>query len=89
MAASKQLFMLTDAKHGWHKNSRQTNVNCLGSKTKNALHIKAVETKVNDLVAQCHEQLETHEIYAKLDSAGVDVRMHQSQSSSENLGLQH
>ena len=81
--------MLTDAKHGWRKNSRQTDVNCLGSKTKNVLHIKVVVTKDNDPVARCHEQLETHEIYVKLDSAGVDVGMHQSQSSSENLGMRH
>ena len=77
--------MLTDAKHGWRKNSRQTDVNCLGSKTKNALHIKVVVTKDKDPVAQCHEQLETHAIYIKLDSAGVYVAMHQSQSSSGDM----
>ena len=55
--------MLTDAKH----------VNCLGSKTKNMLHIKVVVANDNDPVARCHEQLETHEIYVKPDSAGVDV----------------
>ena len=81
--------MLTDAKHGWRKNSRQTDVNCLGSKTKIVLHIKVVVTKDNDPVAQCHEQLETQEIYIKLDPAGVDVAMHQSQSSSGNLGMRH
>ena len=89
MATSKQLLMLTVAKHRWCKNSRQTDVNCLDSKTKNVLHIKVVVTKDNDPVAQCHEQLETHEIYVKLDPAGVDVGIYQSQSSSENLGLRH
>ena len=68
--------MLTVAKHGWRKNSRQSDVNCVGSKTKNVLHIKAVVTKDNDPVAQRNETLETHEIYVKLDPAGVDVGMH-------------
>ena len=88
MATSKQLLLLTDAKYGWRKNSDRTDVNCLGSKTKNVLHIKVV-TEDNDPVAQIHEQLETQEIYAKLDSPDVDVGMHQSQSSSENLGMRH
>ena len=73
---------------GGVRTGRQTDDVCLGSETKNMLHIKVV-TEDNDPVAQIHEQLETHEIYAKPDSAGVDVGMHQSQSSSENLGMGH
>ena len=70
-----KLSILTDARHGWRKNSRQTDVVCLGSKTKKVLHIEVVTTD-NDPVAQRHEKLGTQKIYAKLDSAGVNVAMH-------------
>ena len=61
---------------GGVRTGRQTDVVCLDSKTKNVLHIKVVVTKDNDPVAQCHEQLVTQEIYAKLYTAGVNVAMH-------------
>lgn len=67
--------ILTDARHGWRKNARQTDVVCIGNRTKKVLHVEMV-TKDNDPAAQRHEKLGTEAIYNYLQREGVAVSMH-------------
>ena len=59
------ISIITDARHGWRKNSRQTDVVCIGQATHRVLTNQIV-TKVDDLVAQRHEILGTQRIYGHL-----------------------
>mgnify|MGYP001803388271 CR=1 FL=1 len=64
--------ILTDARHGWRKNARQTDVVCLGNKNKKVVAYD-VMTSVDDVCTQRHELLGTKRIYEKLDQQGVVV----------------
>ena len=70
---------MTDARHGWRKNSKDTNVVCIGLKTHRVL--KAIHgTRLEEIFAQKHEIYETRKIYEYFESCehgcGVDVGVH-------------
>ena len=67
--------ILTDARHGTRKNSRQTDVICIGNDTKKVIAYKTV-TSEDDPIAQRHEKLGTASIYSTLGSANVTVQKH-------------
>ena len=74
-SSNNAVNILTDARHGWRKNARQTDVVCLGNKNKKVVAYDVV-TSVDDAYAQRHELLGTKRIYEKLDQQGVVVSIH-------------
>ena len=74
-SSNNTVEILTDARHGWRKNARQTDVVCLGNKNKKVVAYDVV-TSVDDACAQRHELLGTKRIYEKLDQQGVVVSIH-------------
>ena len=67
--------IITDARHGWRKNAKDTSVVAVGSETHKMLTCATV-TKQDDHVAQRHEKIGTQKIYDHLDSQNVTVRIH-------------
>ena len=55
------ISIVTDARHGWRKNARQTDVPCLGHKT-NKVIAYSIITKHDDRVSQRHERSGTEKI---------------------------
>ena len=53
---------MTDARHGWRKNAKDTSVVAIGEKTHKVLQCQHV-TKADDAVTQCREMKGTSEIY--------------------------
>ena len=74
-SSNNTVEILTDARHGWRKNARQTDVVCLGNKNKKVVAYDVV-TSVDDVCTQRHELLGTKRIYEKLDQQGVVVSKH-------------
>jgi hypothetical protein len=67
--------IMTDARHGWRKNSKDTSVVALGEqahKVMDCVHI----TKSQDKVAQRHERLGTQSIYENMESKNVSIKIH-------------
>ena len=62
----------TDARHGWQKSARRTDVVGLGNKNKKETEYDVV-TSVDDACALHHESLGARRIYEKLDQQGVVV----------------
>lgn len=67
--------ILTDARHGWRKNSRQTDVVCLGGITKKVIRLETV-TRADDSIAQRHEMIGTLRVYKHLKDHQVRIRRH-------------
>lgn len=67
--------ILTDARHGWRKNARQTDVVCIGDKTKKVVAYEVVTTQ-DDPCAQRHELIGTKKVYEQLESKNVQVGKH-------------
>ena len=67
--------ILTDARHGWRKNARQTDVICLGNKSKKVVAYSVV-TADDDACAQRHETVGTKRIYTSLEQQGVRIGKH-------------
>ena len=70
--------ILTDARHATSKNSKYTDVNCLGANSRKVLHYETV-TRCDDPCAQRHESLGTQRIYDHLQSqenGRVHIRVH-------------
>ena len=67
--------ILTDARHGWRKNAKQTDVVCIGAKTKRVLYVSTITKEVDD-VAQRHELHGTKEIYRHIADKGLGVAAH-------------
>ena len=67
--------ILTDARHGWRKNSRQTDVVCIGGNTHQVLTVQVVTSK-DDPVAQRHERLGTEKIYKALTESDLSIARH-------------
>ena len=70
---------MTDARYGWRKNSKDTNVVCIGLKTHRVL--KAIHvTRQEETCAQKHEIYRTRKIYEYFESCedgcAVDVGVH-------------
>ena len=69
--------ILTDARHAIRKNSKYTDVICLGANPHKVLHYKTV-TRGDDPCTQRHESLGTRRIYDHLQSqenGGVHIRV--------------
>ena len=74
-ARKQPIDILTDARHGTRKNSRQTDVICIGNKTKKVVAFKTV-TSEDDRVAQRHEKLGTVSIYNSLKAQSITIAKH-------------
>ena len=61
------IHIMTDARHGWRRNSRQTDVVCIGQYTHKVL-LDAIVSKDDDISAQRHEKLGTVQIYEHLQT---------------------
>lgn len=73
--------ILTDARHGWRKNARQTDVICIGNDTKKVVAYKVV-TSDDDPIAQRHELIGTKDIYNQMDLNNVLVGKHAHDNNS-------
>ena len=70
--------ILTDARHGTRRNSRYTDVVCMGAESHKVLCVKTV-TREEERCTQKHELLGTQKIYKHLqkqDNGSVHVRVH-------------
>ena len=59
--------IMTDARHGWRKNAKDTSVVDIGEKTHKVLKCQHV-TKADDAVSQRHEMKGTSEIYRDFEA---------------------
>jgi hypothetical protein len=66
---------MTDARHGWRKNSKDTSVVALGEQTHKVMDCVHI-TKSQDKVAQRHERLGTQNIYENMESKNVSIKIH-------------
>lgn len=77
--AFESIGIVTDARHGWRRNSRQTDVVAIGVETHKVLRVEVV-TKDDDSVSQRHELLGTQRLYnyfeAAQDGDGVKIKVH-------------
>ena len=78
---------MTEARHGWRKNSKDTNVVCIG--LKNYCVLKAIHfTRQEETCAQKHEMYGTRKIYEYFESCkdgcGVDVRLWKNSYGKNN-----
>ena len=67
--------IMTDARHGWRKNAKDSSVLALGEKTHKVLQCIHV-TKADDIVSQRHELKGTQKIYENFDSKDVTIKVH-------------
>lgn len=67
--------LVTDARHSTRRNSKFTDVACLGYNTKQVIHHEIV-SRADDPCAQRHELLGTKRIYAHLETKQINVRRH-------------
>ena len=66
---------MTDARHRWRKNAKDSSVVALGEKTHKVLQCIHV-TKADDIVSQQHELKGTQNIYENFDSKDVTIKVH-------------
>lgn len=66
------ITIMTDARHGWRKNAKDSSIVAIGEKTHRVIKSEHV-TKQDDHVSQRHEKIGTERIYEFLDEQGVDV----------------
>ena len=66
---------MTDARHGWRKNAKDTSVVAIGEETHIVLSCEHV-TKTDDNVTQKHERFRTEKIYQHLKNQSVAVGVH-------------
>ena len=82
--------ILTDARHGTRKNSKYSDVVCIGAKTHKVLRVETV-TRAEEKCAQKHELIGTERIYKYLEAqegGTVHVRVHcHDRNSSVNSWL--
>ena len=75
--------IITDARHGWRKNAKDTIVVTVGEKShKVLLHIHV--TKLEDHCTQRHERLGTEKAYEYFEQEGVQIAVH---SHDRNLSI--
>ena len=67
--------IMTDARHGWRMNAKDTNVVAIGEKTHKVLSCEHV-TKSDDIVTQRHERFGTEKIYQHLKNQSVAGGVH-------------
>lgn len=67
--------IMSDARHGWRKNSKDTTVVALWERTHQVMDCEHI-TKAMDRVAQRHERLGTEIIYNNLADKNVSIKIH-------------
>ena len=67
--------IMTDARHGWRKNAKDSSIVAIGDKSHQVLHHVHI-TKEDDHCSQRHEKLGTEKVYTYLDSQDVSVAVH-------------
>lgn len=75
--------IITDARHGWRKNAKDTSVVAVGEtshKILNCVHI----TTADDSVTQRHEKIGTEKIYRDLEAEQVTVQIN---TNDRNLSI--
>ena len=75
LSTHEGIDILTDARHGWRKNCRQTDDVGLGGATKKVIKLETM-TKKDDSVAQRHELLGTQRIYNYLQNTQTKINKH-------------
>ena len=86
----QHVSMITDARHGWRRNSRQTDVVAIGVETHKVLRLEVV-TKVEEVISQRHELTGTRRLYEYFDSVfdgvgvGMKVHAHDRNASINNF----
>ena len=70
-----EIDILTDARHGWRKNAKDSSVVAVGEKTHKVLSCQHI-TKGDDVVSQRHERIGTERIYEYLAEKEVAVGVH-------------
>ena len=66
---------MTDARHGWRKNAKDSSIVAIGDNTHRVISCQHV-TKTDDPVSQRHEKLGTERIYQHLRDQNVAVGIH-------------
>ena len=66
---------MTDARHGWRKNAKDSSIVAIGDNTHKVISCQHV-TKTDDPVSQRHEKLGTERIYQHLRDQNVAVGIH-------------
>lgn len=68
-----EIDIMTDARHGWRKNTKDSSIVCLGQQSHKVLeHV----TKSMDPVSQRHERIGTEQVYDFLHSKDMLVNVH-------------
>lgn len=67
--------IMTDARHGWRKNAKDSSVVAIGEQSHQVIQHVHV-TKHDDHCSQRHERLETQKVYDYLDGQSVSVAVH-------------
>ena len=67
--------IMTDARHGWRKNAKDTSVVVIGEKTHKVLQCQHV-TKADDPVSQRHEMKGTSEMYRYFEAKDTSINVH-------------
>ena len=67
--------IMSDARHGWRKNAKDTSVVVIGDKTHKVLRCEHI-TKCDDPVSQRHETLGTKRMYDFFDQESIPIRIH-------------
>ncbi|KAK3098813.1 hypothetical protein FSP39_023330 [Pinctada imbricata] len=72
-----EVNIMTDARHGWRKNAKDTSVVALGERTHKVLSCQHI-TKRDDPVTQRHEKIGTERIYdfLKENEASIGIHTH-------------
>ncbi|CAG2239511.1 unnamed protein product [Mytilus edulis] len=70
-----KIDIMSDARHGWRKNAKDTSVVCIGEKTHKVISCEHV-TKTMDPISQRHERLGTEKIFNYLHENDVTVNVH-------------
>jgi len=74
------LDILTDARHGWRKNARQSDIVCISAHSNKVIKYEVV-TSQDDPVAQRHERLGTERIYQSLQGHHIKRHCHDNNAS--------
>ena len=67
--------IMTDARHGWRKNAKDSSIVCIGEKSHAVLQHVHI-TKKDDHVSQRHEKVGTEKVYEYLSDQGVSAAVH-------------
>ena len=67
--------IMSDARHGWRKNAKDSSVVAIGEKTHKVLQCQHI-TKQDDIVSQRHEFKGTQKVYEYFDSKDVSIKVH-------------